>query len=453
MCDAIDGRAPMGMSDEPDDSELLRRWAAQRDEAAFGELVRRHLDLVYGCALRRLAGDAHLAKDVTQLVFCDLARRAGGLVGRAVLGGWLHTSTRFAAAKAVRGEQRRRAREGIAFAMKANDDAAVEWERLRPVLDEAIDALGELDREAVVLRFFEGRSFAEIGARLHLTENTARMRVERALEKLHTRLERRGIGSTAVALGVALAGNAAMAAPAGLAGAVTTGALAGGTTASAALTWLGLMGAKLQIGVAAAIAAVGGAGYWWQMQDNAEVRRQIAALQAATPAMAKLEDERARQAALTAEVADLRRDDAELARLRDDVARLQQQRVARSEAAKAAKAGTALSNSGATVYSLGQVDRQPVPKRQPVPAYPQALRNSGERHEAMVEFAIDTEGNVLDAKALRATHPDIATAAVEGVSRWQFQPGEKDGAKVTVRIQMPIVFTMNKEVAKVEPWF
>ncbi|HEY1111352.1 MAG TPA: sigma-70 family RNA polymerase sigma factor, partial [Opitutaceae bacterium] len=227
------------MNNEPDDSDLLRRWAARRDEAAFGELVRRHVDLVYGCALRRLAGDAHLAKDVTQLVFCDLARRAGGLAERAVLGGWLHTSTRFAAAKAVRGEQRRRAREEAAFAMNANDDAAINWERLRPVLDEAIDELGEQDREAVVLRFFEERSFAEIGARLHLTENAARMRVERALEKLRARLGRRGIGSTVAALGVALAGNAVLAAPVGLAGAVTTSAVASATTAGMALTWLG----------------------------------------------------------------------------------------------------------------------------------------------------------------------------------------------------------------------
>lgn len=443
----------MNMSNEPDDSELLRRWTAQRDEAAFGELVRRYVDFVYGCALRRLAGDAHLAKDVTQLVFCDLARRAGGLEGRAVLGGWLHTSTRFAAAKAVRGEQRRRAREEIAFAMKANDDAAVEWERLRPVLDEAIDELGEQDREAVVLRFFEGRSFAEIGARLQLTENTARMRVERALEKLHGRLGRRGIGSTAVALGVALAGNAAMAAPAGLAGVVTTSAVAGTTTAGAAVAWLGIMSAKLQIGATAIIVAAGGAGYWLQEQDNAALRRAIAEVQATTPVLAKMEQAKARQTAFAAEVDELRRDDAELAKLRDEVASLQKQHAARTDAAKAKTRAGEFLGPGAVLYSLGQLDRQPVPTRQPPPTYPHALRAAGERHEAVVEFAIDAEGLVREVKALRSTHPDIATAAVEGVSRWQFQPGEKDGAKVNVRMQMPIVFKVSKEATKVEPWF
>lgn len=441
------------MNNEPDDSELLRRWVARRDETAFGELVRRHIDLVYGCALRRLAGDVHLAKDVTQHVFCDVARRAGGLVGRAVLGGWLHTSTRFAAAKAVRGEQRRRAREEIAFAMKANEDAAVEWERLRPVLDEAIDELGEQDREAVVLRFFEGRSFAEIGARLHLTENTARMRVDRALGKLHARLGRRGIGSTAAALGVALAGNAAMAAPAGLAGAVTTSAVASVTTASMVLTWLGFMSAKLPIGVTAVIVAAGGAGYWSQAQSNAALRREIAEVRAVTPKLANMEKEKARQAALAAEVDELRRDDAELGRLRDEVASLQKRRVARGETPKSESRKTPISSSYGPLYTPGQLDRQPVPTRQPVPAYPPALRISGERHEALVEFSIDAEGQVRDARAVRSTHPDIAIAAVEGVNRWQFQPGEKDGAKVNVRVQMPIVFQMSKEVTKVEPWF
>ena len=96
-----------------DDCDLLRRYARQRDEAAFAELVRRHVDLVYSAALRQVNGDAHLAQDATQLVFRDLARKAGALVSHRVLAGWLFTSTRFAVAKLVRSEQRRRTREQI----------------------------------------------------------------------------------------------------------------------------------------------------------------------------------------------------------------------------------------------------------------------------------------------------------------------------------------------------
>ncbi|HEY1110033.1 MAG TPA: energy transducer TonB, partial [Opitutaceae bacterium] len=215
----------------------------------------------------------------------------------------------------------------------------------------------------------------------------------------------------------------------------------------------GIMGAKLQIGATAVIVVAGGVGYWSKAQDNTALRREIAEVQATTPVLAKMEQAKTRQTALAAEVEELRRDDAELAKLRDEVASLQKQRAARSEAAKARTRASESLGPGAVLYSLVQLDRQPVPTRQPPPTYPQALRASGERHEAVVEFAIDADGQVHDTKALRFTHPDIATAAVEGVNRWQFQPGEKDGAKVNVRMQMPIVFQVSKEVTKVEPWF
>src|SRR5512133_927656 len=101
-----------------DDAELLRRYGFERDEAAFAELVRRHVNLVYSAALRQLNGDAHLAADATQLVFTDLARKARALAGQRVLAGWLFTSTRYATAKLVRGERRRQARELQAHLMQ-----------------------------------------------------------------------------------------------------------------------------------------------------------------------------------------------------------------------------------------------------------------------------------------------------------------------------------------------
>src|SRR6185295_15576629 len=125
-----------------DDTDLLRRYAEEKSEAAFAELVQRHVNVVYACALRRVGGDAHLAEDVTQVVFTGLARDAASLCRRPVLIGWLFTATRFASAQVVRTERRRHAREHEAHLMDeltSDPRTNAEWERLRPVLDEALD--------------------------------------------------------------------------------------------------------------------------------------------------------------------------------------------------------------------------------------------------------------------------------------------------------------------------
>jgi RNA polymerase sigma factor (sigma-70 family) len=156
------------------DGELLRRYAEIGSEDAFAELVRRNLDLVHSAALRQVNGDTHLAKDVAQTVFTDLARKAGLLAQRPVLTGWLYTSTHFAATKAIRTESRRQAREEEAHAMNEllHDSAPeLDWAKLRPVLDTAMLELNETDREAVLLRYFENCRHAEIADRLGLSEN------------------------------------------------------------------------------------------------------------------------------------------------------------------------------------------------------------------------------------------------------------------------------------------
>ncbi len=255
-----------------DDAELLRRYAEENSEEAFAEFVRRNLGLVYHAGLRQCGGDVHRAQDVAQTVFTDVARKAGRLARRPALAGWLHTSTRYAAAQAVRGEVRRQRREQEANAMneilaKANgeDAAAAEWERMRPVIDEALHALPERDREAVLARFFEGRGFAEVGARLALSEDAARMRVERALEKLRVALVKRGITSTTAALGVALTSHAvAASAPADLAASVTAAALAGASSAAVVggiFTFMSTTKITMGVVAAVALAAVGGAIY------------------------------------------------------------------------------------------------------------------------------------------------------------------------------------------------
>lgn len=211
-----------------DDSELLRQYVEGRSEAAFAALVKRHLDMVFSAARRQVGGDAHRAQDVAQTVFADLARKAPALTAHTALVGWLYTSTHFAAAKVRRHEQRRAQREKEAHAMHELLDSVadrVDWERLRPVLDQAMHALKPRDREAVLLRFFENRSFAEVGRHLGLGENAARMSVERALDKLGGLLAQRGITSSTAALSVALSHQAVAAAPAGMAAAVASGAL------------------------------------------------------------------------------------------------------------------------------------------------------------------------------------------------------------------------------------
>ena len=216
------------------DGELLRRYVRDRSETAFGELVSRHINLVYSAALRQVNGDTHLAEDVTQSVFAGLARKAARLVRHTSLTGWLFTSTRFVATNVRRTEQRRSLREREAHAMNAILSATEpepDWLLIRPLLDEAMHSLDEPDREAVLLRHFEKQSYAEIGARYGLTENAARMRVERALEKLHGALNKYGVTSTAVALAGLLAANAVGAAPAHLAARVAQAALAVAATA------------------------------------------------------------------------------------------------------------------------------------------------------------------------------------------------------------------------------
>jgi RNA polymerase sigma factor (sigma-70 family) len=214
-----------------EDSQLLRRYAEERSEEAFAELVRRRVGLVYAVALRQVGGDAHLAEDVTQRVFADLARKAGKLSQRAVLSGWLYRSAQFAASDLVRAERRRRAREEETLTMNEPfaAEAAVDWEKVRPVLDETLGELADEDRDAVALRFFENRPFAEIGRALSISEDTARKRVDRALDKLHALLARRGVTSTGAALAAALANQISGAVPTGLAASVTGAALTGAT--------------------------------------------------------------------------------------------------------------------------------------------------------------------------------------------------------------------------------
>jgi RNA polymerase sigma factor (sigma-70 family) len=189
------------------DTELLRQYAEEGSQEAFAAVVRLRIGLVYASALRRTGGDAHRAQDITQSVFTELARHSASLCRHRALVGWLFTAVRYTAATMARSESRRRVREQEAYTMHENLIPLVPevaGERLRPMLDEALDRLSELDRRALLLRFFEGCSMAELGRHLGYSEAAAKKRVERALAKLKTRLAKRGLLSSAAALGAAL---------------------------------------------------------------------------------------------------------------------------------------------------------------------------------------------------------------------------------------------------------
>jgi RNA polymerase sigma factor (sigma-70 family) len=229
------------------DSELLRTYVHQGSEEAFTELVTRHIGLVYSAALRQVNGASHLAEDITQNVFASLAKKASGLTGHTSIAGWLHTSVRYASSDLRRSEQRRSLREQGSFAMNELlkiESPAPDWEHLRPIIDDTLNELDEEDREAILLRFFQGCALAEIGARLGVQENTARMRVDRALEKLRLGLSRRKITSTAAAIASTLTGSAMSVAPAGLAARVSRAVLAG-SAAAAGGGIASLLGTKL----------------------------------------------------------------------------------------------------------------------------------------------------------------------------------------------------------------
>ena len=247
------------MSDSPD-AELLEQFARNQSEAAFAELVERHLGLVYSTAFRKTENPQH-AEDIAQAVFIILARKARSLGSKTVLLGWLYNTARLTAANFQRAEWRRIRREQEAFMQSTVNEPATDalWRELSPLLEDAMAGLGTSDRDAIVLRFFQNRSMAEVGAALGASEDSARMRVNRALEKLRKFFIKRGSVSTTVAIAGLISSNSVQAAPAGLAQNISAVALAKGAAASTSTVSLVKGALKVMAWTKAKTAMVAGA--------------------------------------------------------------------------------------------------------------------------------------------------------------------------------------------------
>jgi RNA polymerase sigma factor (sigma-70 family) len=247
------------------DHELLADFARTGAESAFAALVTRHVNLVYSAA-KRFAADDSLAADITQAVFILLARKAGGISSKTILTGWLYQTARLTAANALKEKIRRQNREHEAFMQSTltqneTDDA---WKQIAPVLDDAMGNLREADRDAVLLRYFENKPLAEVGAALGVSEDAARVRVNRALEKLRATLTKSGVTLGVTAITGAVTANAIQAAPVALATSITTAALTGTslTIATIAMTTL------QKIAVTAALTVTIGAGIYEAKQAS-----------------------------------------------------------------------------------------------------------------------------------------------------------------------------------------
>ena len=322
--------------DNQTDQQLLRDYTGRRSEAAFAELVRRHVDLVYSAALR-MVRDPHLAQDVTQAVFVALAQNAARLTDRPVLSGWLHRTAQNLAANTVRSTVRRRAREQEAAAMNellAHESDAL-WEHIAPHLDAALGELAEPDRDVLLLRYFEPKSAREMALTLGVSEEAAQKRVTRAVERLREFFVKRGVTIGAGGLVVLISANAVQAAPAGLAVAISAAAVLAGTSIATTATVTAAKAIAMttlqKTLITAALAAAVGAGIY-EAHQAADLRSQVQTLQQEPPSppadqisqlRQELADTTARLTALRQENEQLRQSAADLPRLRGELTRLE----------------------------------------------------------------------------------------------------------------------------------
>jgi RNA polymerase sigma factor (sigma-70 family) len=324
-CPEMPFAATLGQVNDVDDQELLRDYAQNGSEAAFAALVSRHVDFVYSAALRMVM-DPHLAEDVTQAVFLAVARAAPKLEHCLVLSAWLHRTTRNQAVMTVRGEVRRRIREREAAIMnQSSSEKEPGWQELAPQLDAALGQLSSMDRDALLLRYFERKTASEIGQRLGVSEDAAQKRVIRALNQLRGAFAGRRVSVTTSALAGALSLEAVQAAPATLVASITANALA--TVASTST--LGILtlvaSTKFKLALATIVTACLTTTVIIQHQTNDRLRAELIARDAQPIPAAPPTERTTASMAQEDELAALRAEHSELLRLRGQVGALRQQ--------------------------------------------------------------------------------------------------------------------------------
>jgi RNA polymerase sigma factor (sigma-70 family) len=311
------------------DWQLLQQYVREHSEDAFAEIVHRHVNLVYSAALRQVRSP-QLAEEIAQSAFTDLARSARRLAPDTVLTAWLYQVTRRTAIDVVRREARRQLREQIATEMNTMNVTATDWTHIEPLLDEAMSALDETDRTAVLLRYFENQSLREVGQTLGTSDDTAQKRVSRAVERMREFFIKRGVSVGASGLTVIISANAVQAAPVGLAVTISTSAALVGSTlitaATATATKAIAMTTLQKALITATITAAVGTGIY-EARQASRMRDQFQALQRqhteeSQQAQRERNDVSAKLTALRDENNRLKNNTTELQRLRGEVARL-----------------------------------------------------------------------------------------------------------------------------------
>jgi len=271
------------------DLDLLRQFARENSQDAFTEIVRRHVNLVYSAALRQVRSP-HLAEEIAQSVFADLARVAATASSPKILTPWLYSVTRRTAIDVIRKESRRQLREQIAVEMNHMNATANDWTQIEPLLDDAVAALDETDRSAILLRYFENKTLHEVGEVLGTSDDAAQKRVSRAVEQLREFFTKRNVTIGAGGLAVLISANAIQAAPIGLAATISAAALLTGTavhtsTVIAATKTIAMTTLQKTI-ITATLAVAAGTGIY-EAHQNFKLLNQIQTLQQAQAPLAE----------------------------------------------------------------------------------------------------------------------------------------------------------------------
>jgi RNA polymerase sigma factor (sigma-70 family) len=383
------------------------------------------------------------------MVFIALARKAARLASHPALPAWLHRSTQLAAADLIRRESRRTHYEAAAARVNPVQAAEVppEWSSARPILDKTIDGLGGSDRAAIVLRYFAALSYAEIGRRLRVSENAARMRVERGLDKLREQLRRQGVTSTSAVLGAWLTSEAGAAVPSAvIASAVSLAsspiALAGGAIGSGAI--LSFMATnKFAWGALGAVALGASVATTTELRQTSVLDSKINALnQELGNGNADVRDHATRAEALRRNSEDRLQFDSLSQRLASVRAQIVQYRARLAANAHASRDVNSEASNSAP-YEVGSVDVPPRAISQRAPKYPPAMRVAGQSGQATIDFIVDAGGFVRNAYAISSTNPAFEQPALDAVEAWTFSAGQKSVSAVDVHLQVPIKFVLS----------